>query len=76
MLSQKVKQNIKEAVALAGNILKLEPTKDHPERNSYAHLWRTIKNTMGKSYYDCNDNDEKKILDIVKQELNKYGTVT
>jgi|APSaa5957512622_1039677.scaffolds.fasta_scaffold104805_2 hypothetical protein len=68
MLSQNVKQRIRGAVALGAEIVgpKLVPTNAHPVRNPHAHLWREIKTRMGKSYSECEDSDEKEIMEVIK----------
>lgn len=58
---------VQAAVAEAGDYLKgkLPDLAAHPERNPYAHLWRSIKEQMGKTYSECDDVDLPKILEIV-----------
>lgn len=72
MLSKEVSVRIRDAVAIAGKYLEehLKPTAEHPTRNSYAHVWRMIKDQMGRSYKDCNDADEQKILDIIRKSFD------
>lgn len=72
MLSNEVRDRIREAVALGGKVLQpqLVPNHAHPVRNSYAHLWREIKKKMGKSYLECEDSDEKEILDVINYYVN------
>ena len=69
MLSQEVAARIRAAAADAGKSLdgKLPPLPDHPVRNPYAHIWREVKNRMGVSYNQCSDEDEQKILDIIRE---------
>ena len=69
MLSQEVASRIRVAAAEAGKNLqgKLPPLPDHPERNPFAHVWREVKNRMGKSYNQCDDTDEQLILDIIRE---------
>lgn len=59
---------IRDAVKEAGDYLKnkLPEHPAHASRNSYAHLWRGIKEEMGQSYKDCLDEDLTKILSIIK----------
>lgn len=45
---------------------KLKPTADHLERNSYAHVWRTVKDKFGKSYKDCDDSQFDEIILLIK----------
>lgn len=58
---------VQEAVREAGDYLKgkLPDLAAHPERNPYAHLWRSIKEQMGRTYSECDDSDVPKILGIV-----------
>ena len=68
MLSKETSKKIREAVTLGGKALdgRLPPKPGLINRNPYAHIWREIKQKMGKSYKDCDDEDEEKILDIVR----------
>ena len=72
MLSNEVRDRIREAVALGGKVLEpqLVPNAAHPVRNAYAHLWREVKKKMGKSYLECDDEDEKKILEVINHYVN------
>jgi len=72
MLSNEVRDRIREAVSLGGKVLQQElvPNNAHPVRNAYAHLWREVKQKMGKSYLECNDVDEAVILDVIKHYVN------
>jgi len=58
---------IQESVREAGDYLKgkLPEVPEHTERNSYAHLWRSIKQKMGATYSECADSQLGEILDIV-----------
>ena len=58
-----------KAVAEAGERIKhvLPPLPDIPIRNAYAHLWREIKHSFGKSYKDCEDADVPAMLEIIKR---------
>ena len=69
MLSTEVACRIRVAAAEAGKSLvgKLPPHPDHPDRNPYAHVWREVKNRMGKSYNQCDDADEQAILDVIRE---------
>jgi len=69
MLSKETAKKIRSAVALGGKALdgRLPPKIGLLNRNPYAHIWREIKQKMGKSYKDCDDIDEEKILDIVRE---------
>jgi len=72
MLSTEVRNRIREAVAMGGKLLEpqLVPNHAHPVRNAYAHLWREIKKTMGKSYLECDDTDEAQILEVINHYVN------
>lgn len=63
---------VRNAVNAAGDVLKtrLQPTAEHPERNAYAHLWRSIKNTFGASYKDLSDDVVEEVLALVDRELS------
>lgn len=73
MMSPENLKRVQEAVREAGDHLsdRLVPTVEHPERNSYAHTWKCIKEKMGKSYKECDDSDLETILGIVKTERNR-----
>jgi len=61
---------IRLAVAEVGLYLtgKLVPMKHLPSgRNAYAHIWKTIKDSCGKSYRDCDDSQVVDILRIIEQ---------
>jgi hypothetical protein len=60
---------VREAVKEAGDFLqdKLPPHPSHAKRNAYAHLWRAIKEEMGRSYKDCENSDLPAILAIIKR---------
>lgn len=67
------RKRIQEAVGKAGDELKgkLPPLPDFPDRNSYAHVWREIKQKFGKSYKECDDSEVDEILaHIEKIRLN------
>ena len=63
---------IQEAVGLAGKNLqdKLKPLPNRPKRNAYAHLYRSIENTMGRSYKDCEEFEVQQIMDIIEFYAN------
>lgn len=65
---------VQEAVREAGDYLKdkLPALPQHQVRNSYAHLWRSIKEKMGKTYGDCNDDDLSVILAIVAKHRSEH----
>jgi hypothetical protein len=66
-MSPEIAKRIQEAVALGGKALEdnLPPDPKHQERNPYAHIWRCIKTKMGKSYRECEDNQEQEIIDYI-----------
>ena len=59
---------VRDAVKEAGDYLqeKLPPHPNHAKRNAYAHLWRGIKEEMGRSYKECDDSDLPKILELIQ----------
>lgn len=61
------KKKIVATVNLIGDELKstLIPTLEHPQRNAYAHVWRSIKEQFGKSYKDCDDVEVDRIIEHV-----------
>ena len=71
MLSKEVAARIYKVGVAAGDELKgkLPPLPDHPVRNSYAHVWREVKHAMGKSYLECEDSDEERILDLIRETV-------
>lgn len=46
---------------------KLPPVPGLEKRNSYAHVYHSIKEKFGKSYKDCDDSDVQNILDFLSQ---------
>ena len=60
-------KRIQDAVAKVGDELKgkLPASSEHPERNSYAHVWRAIKDKYGRTYKDCDDSDVKEMLALI-----------
>ena len=71
MLSKEVAARIYKFAIEAGDELKgkLPLHPDHPVRNSYAHVWREVKHTMGKTYLECEDSDEEKILSVIRETV-------
>lgn len=61
------KKIVQAAVKDAGDYLKdkLPQLASHPERNSYAHLWSSIRTKMGCSYAECADCEVEAILAII-----------
>jgi len=68
-LSIENRLRVQSAVDAAGDELKgnLPPLPDHPVRNSWAHIWREIKQHFGHSYMKCDDDEVEIILDIVEE---------
>jgi len=71
-LSKNQAKLIQEAVGLAGKELegKLKPYPGRPKRNAYAHLYKAIKDTMGRSYKDCEYFEVQQIMDIIEFYTN------
>jgi hypothetical protein len=67
-MSPENQKRIQEAVAKAGDELKgkLPPLHDFPNRNSYAHVWREIKEAFGKTYKECTDDQVDEILAVIE----------
>jgi len=64
------RKRVQDAVATAGDELKgkLPPLPDHPDRNSYAHVWREIKQKFNvASYKECDDSQVEDILVLVEE---------
>lgn len=59
---------IRELAGIIGDELKgkLPPLPDHPERNSYAHVWRSIKERFGASYKELSDEQVPEILELLE----------
>ena len=68
MMNAKNCKRIQAAVTKMGDELKgkLPASAKHPERNSYAHVWRTIKEKYGCTYSECEDSDVDEMLALVK----------
>jgi hypothetical protein len=62
---------IRETVNAAGDLLKgkLRPLPDIPNRNSYAHVWKAIKEKLGMSYKDASDADVPQMLEIINEAV-------
>ena len=43
----------------------------HPERNAYAHIWRTIKEKYGVSYRELGDDRVDEILTLIRTLRNQ-----
>jgi hypothetical protein len=64
------RKRIQEAAGKAGDELKgkLPPLPDHPDRNSYAHVWREIKQKFNvASYKECDDTQVEEILALIEE---------
>lgn len=68
---------IRSIVNLAGDYLKdkLPPHPNHPERNAYAHIWRSIKEKFGKTYKDLDDSQVLDIVCLVTSIKEHYSTL-
>ncbi len=66
-MNAKNKKIIQEAVSATGDFLKdkLPKLESHQERNPYAHLWRSIRDKMGRTYSACDDYELETILKII-----------
>ena len=62
-------KRVRDAAAMAGDELKgkLPPLPDFPVRNSYAHVWREIKNRFSKTYKECDDSQVDEILTLIEE---------
>jgi hypothetical protein len=72
-MSPENRRRVQDAVAAAGDELKdkLPESPDHPNgRNSYAHVWRAIKDHFEKSYKDCDDSQVDAILELIERVKN------
>jgi hypothetical protein len=69
------KQRIKDAAKDAGDFLngKLIDIPNLPKRNSWAHIWKCIKDEMGLSYKDCDNDQVEQILKIIKYHKENDG---
>jgi len=63
------RKRIQEAAGKAGDELKdkLPSLPDFPNRNSYAHVWREIKEAFGKTYKECTDEQVDEILAVIER---------
>ena len=63
---------IREAVGLAGRVLdgNLPESRLHATRNAYAHIWRSIKEKMGKTYSECDESQVQEIIDHIHYLVN------
>lgn len=59
---------IRELATIIGDELsgKLPPLPDHPARNSYAHVWRSIKEKFGSSYKELSDHQVPEIVELLE----------
>lgn len=60
---------VRELVASVGDELKdtLLPLPEHAQRNSYAHIWHAIKDQLGRSYKECDDDQMTDVLMCIKR---------
>ena len=67
-MSPENQTRIKLAVKDTGDYLngKLPDVPGLSKRNSWAHIWKCIKDEMGRSYKDCTDEQVEQILAIVQ----------
>lgn len=72
-MNEKNVKLIRSAVNSTGDELKgkLQPHPDHPERNPYAHIWRTIKEHYGVSYKELTDDKVEDILTLISTLRNQ-----
>ena len=61
---------IKEAVGFAGKQMegKMPPNAYHSTRNPYAHLWKSIKDTFGRTYAELPDALTGSVLALIERE--------
>lgn len=59
---------IRELAGIIGDELKgkLPPLPDHPDRNSYAHVWRSIREKFGSSYKELGDHQVPDIVELLE----------
>ncbi len=68
-MSPKNQKRVQERVAEAARSLssKLPETPNHPKgRNSYAHIWKTIRDILGESYKDLDDSLVDDVMEIIR----------
>lgn len=67
-LSKENRDLVIKAVGEAGEAIKdqILPTAEIPNRNAFAHIWRHIKHTLGKSYKEADDSELPRILELIE----------
>ena len=62
---------VRTEVNMIGDELKatLQPHPDHPVRNPYAHIWRTVKEKYGVSYRELGDDQVEEIIGLIRTLL-------
>jgi hypothetical protein len=75
-MSPENKKKVQDKVAETGKLLegRLPALPELNNRNSYAHLWKCIKDRFGKSYKDCSDDDLNDIMEMIEHEKLAYTT--
>ena len=65
-------KKIREIASNIGDELKgkLPALPDHPDRNSYAHVWRSIKEKFGASYKELSDEQVPEIVELLENVRN------
>lgn len=74
-LSETNVEIVREAVKVAGEELKgrLVPIPGIQTRNPWAHVWKCIKDGMGKSYRECWDSEMPQILALIEESKTYVG---
>lgn len=64
---------VRTEVNMIGDELKatLQPHPDHPVRNPYAHIWRTVKEKYGASYRELDDDQVEEIIALIRTLRNQ-----
>jgi hypothetical protein len=65
------KENRDIVIKLVGEVgdeikSKILPTAEIPNRNAYAHIWRHLKQTLGKSYKEADDEQMPRIIELIE----------
>lgn len=65
------KENRDIVVKLVGEVgeeikSKILPTVEIPNRNAFAHIWKHIKQALGKSYKEADDEEMPRILELIE----------
>jgi len=61
-------KRVREVAAKIGDMLKgkLPPLHDKPTRNSYAHVWHSVKEKFGASYKELPDELVDEVVEFVE----------